>query len=543
MLRFRQLGAHPMKIFSKLLLPIVSVFLFCTVLTGFHAQANVLGEMQTFAPNTDGLDFISVHSARPLNKHFFASSNYLNYAKDHLLVYENMTTQERMNYSNHLFEYDFGLAYALTNTLQVSLMAPFLLDYGSETKNGIRIDVTKGVHAYRPGAKWTFHQNKGSYAAGLFSVDYPSVTNSPYTGIDPKPIFNFELAYLTKGRSSMHGYNLGYRKRLPTETPLDARMFPLKDQIIASYGFSTTFTESSRFVFELFGSYPINKDPYIRATDPSSLDALFALKHFWWKYLRFDWGFTVAQPQKTLSPTYRVFAGLVYYWKNDLGSSQENPNDEYIQKDVSTLAPFEDDVQDDGSPLVVLPENEEMYTRATLPLEVSGGEAPYIYEVVTGEGRVSTDGIYTAPSRPGIAQIRVSDMKSRSKLVDVTIIVPPKADREIRLTHLEFITGKDILIPRSQKDLAKNLEQLRGLDISSVIVEGHTDSVGSSESNIILSQKRSAAIRRALIRQLGLPERSVKAIGYGEDSPIANNLTAANRQKNRRSELKVYFKK
>jgi outer membrane protein OmpA-like peptidoglycan-associated protein len=506
------------------------------------ARANVLGEMQTFAPNTDGLDFITVHSARPLNKSFFASSNYLNFAKDHLLVYENYPGQNRVDYSNHLFEYDFGITYAVSHTWQVSLMAPFLLDYASETKNGIHIDLTRGVHAYRPGTKWTFYQNNGSYAAGLFSIDYPYVKNSPYTGVDPKPIFNFELAYLTKSPNTTHGLNLGYRKRLPTETPTDARMFPLKDQAIASYGLSTTLTETSRFVFELFGSYPINKDPYERATDVSSLDALFALKHFWWKYLRFDWGVTVANPQKTLSPSYRVFAGLVYYWKNDL-SGTENPNDEYMQKEVTTVAPLPEEVSSSDDPLVVLPENDELYTRATLPIEVSGGESPYIYEVITGDGFVSTQGVYTAPSRPGISQVRVTDMKGRSKLVDLTIIAPPKADREIRLTHLEFVTGKDALIPRSQKDLTKNLEQLRGLNISSVIVEGHTDNVGSSQSNVLLSQKRSAVVRRALIRQLGLPEKSVKAIGYGEDVPLVDNLTAGNRQKNRRVELKVYFKK
>ncbi len=506
------------------------------------AKANVLGEMQTFAPNTDGLDFITVHSARPLNKGFFAFSNYLNYAKDHLLVYQNIPNQDRMNYSNYLFEYDFGLAYAITSNLQVSFMAPFLLDYSGETKNGIYIDVTKGVHSYRPGAKWTFHQSGGDYAAALFSVDYPHVTNSPYTGVTPQPIFNFELAYLSKGPSTTHGFNLGYRKRLPSETPADARMFPLKDQMIASYGLSTTFTKTSRFVFELFGSYPINKDPYFRAQDPSSLDALFALKHFWWKYLRFDWGVTVAQPQKTLSPTYRGFVGLVYYWKNDLGGRDENPNNENNYLASNELpAPAEAPLSD--NPFVVLPESEEIYTRDTLQIEASGGESPYIYEVVTGDGRVSTEGLYTAPSKPGIAQIRVTDMQQRSKLVDLTIITPPKADREIRLTHLEFITGKDVLIPRSQKDLAKNLEQLRGLQISSVIVEGHTDSVGSSESNNLLSRKRAAAIKRALSRQLGTPERSIRAIGYGEDLPIASNSTVSGRQANRRVELKVYFKK
>lgn len=516
--------------------------LFASLFFSIKASANVLGEMQTFAPNTDGLDFITVHSARPLNDQYFAFSNYLNYAKDHLLVYENFPGQNRMSYSNHLFEYDFGLTYALTSNWQVSLMAPFLLDYQSETKNGIKIDVTKGVHSYRPGTKWTFYQSRRHYWAGLFSIDYPDVRNSPYTGVRPQPIFNFELAYTLKNRATTHGFNIGYRKRLPTETPADARMFPLKDQAIASYGLSTSFTKSSRLVAELFASYPINKDPYINAKDASSLDALLAFKHFWWKYLRFDWGITVAEAQKTLSPTYRGFVGLVYYWKNDLGTQQEsNPNSELT--DIAEAAPIIEEPTVNEIPFVVLPENEEVYTRGTVEIEASGGDGPYSYEIITGQGEVDINGVYTAPSQPGIAQVRVSDSSNRFKIIDITIVTPPKADREIRLTHLEFITGKDVLIPRSRNDLFNNLEQLRDLNIESVIVEGHTDSVGSNQSNLILSRKRAAAIRTAIIRQLGLNPRSVKAIGYGEEVPIANNDTATNRQKNRRVELKVYFKK
>ncbi len=500
------------------------------------AQANVLGEMQTFAPNTDGLDFITVHSARPLNDGYFAFSNYLNFAKDHLLVYENFPKQDRLPYSSQLFEYDFGISYAVTKTLQVSLMAPFLLDYYGETKNGTHVELTKGAHDYRPGVKWTFYQNQTSYAAGLFSVDIPTVTNSPYTGVQTQPIFNYEIAYTTKNNLSSHGYNLGYRKRLPTDTPADARMFPLHDQLIASYGYSRKISDNSRFVFELFSSLPLDKTPYDKASDASSLDALFAVKHFWWKYLRFDWGVTLAPPQQTLSPTWRAFAGLVYYWKNDL-MENENPNSD-LQPAIETTKVTAIQTKD----FSVTPQSEEIYTRAGLQFEVDGDPTElYQFSIEKGPGSLSDAGFFRAPALPGKAQIKVTDRSGKARYAEVSFVVPPKADKVIQLFNLNFITGKDVLNADSQKYMDKDLATLKTVKITKVIVEGHTDSVGTAESNIILSQKRADFVRKVLIERFKLPAKSVITIPYGESTPIASNATAKGRKRNRRVELKVYL--
>jgi outer membrane protein OmpA-like peptidoglycan-associated protein len=508
-----------------------------TLLLSVSAQGNVLGEMQTFAPNTDGLDFITVHSARPLNQGYFAFSNYLNFAKDHLLVYEDFPGQKRMSYSNHLIEYDFGISYGLTKTIQLSLMAPFLVNFEGETKNGTHILLSQGAHVYRPGTKWTMYQDESSFAAGLLSVDVPTVVNSPYTGVQPHPIFNAEFAYSTTKATSSHGYNLGYRKRMPSEIPADARMFPLRDQLIASYGYSTKVSESSRFVFELFSSFPLDKTPYDKATDASSIDALFAMKHFWWKYLRFDWGVTIAPPQQTLSPTWRAFAGLVYYWKSE-------KEFEKSKTEIQPAPNYEQAAPIEVSEFSVQPASEEIYTRSTLQIEVIGGDLEkYQYAVESGPGTISESGLYQAPINPGIARIRVSDRTGKAKFADIKIIAPPKADREIRLTNLEFITGKDKLIPSSKKYMDKNLKEMRKVAISKIIVEGHTDDVGSEESNLKLSKNRANAVRKILLEEFELPPKSVIAMGFGESKPLVPNRTARDRQKNRRVELKVYFKK
>ena len=69
-------------------------------------------------------------------------------------------------------------------------------------------------------------------------------------------------------------------------------------------------------------------------------------------------------------------------------------------------------------------------------------------------------------------------------------------------------------------------------------VAGHTDDRGAQKLNQALSQKRADAVRDYLISK-GVPAANLAARGYGEDSPIADNKTAAGRAANRRVELRT----
>ena len=69
-----------------------------------------------------------------------------------------------------------------------------------------------------------------------------------------------------------------------------------------------------------------------------------------------------------------------------------------------------------------------------------------------------------------------------------------------------------------------------------VSVEGFTDSTGSSQHNQDLSERRSMAVRDALL-ELGVVRTQIAVRGYGETYPVAPNDTATNRQLNRRVEI------
>jgi outer membrane protein OmpA-like peptidoglycan-associated protein len=108
----------------------------------------------------------------------------------------------------------------------------------------------------------------------------------------------------------------------------------------------------------------------------------------------------------------------------------------------------------------------------------------------------------------------------------------------VNMGDVLFATGKYDLRPEAQLVLAK----LSGIILSHpglhLAVEGFTDSVGGDEFNSKLSQQRADTVREYLITQ-GLPDGTVTATGFGKANPVADNETAAGRQKNRRVEIVV----
>ncbi len=74
-------------------------------------------------------------------------------------------------------------------------------------------------------------------------------------------------------------------------------------------------------------------------------------------------------------------------------------------------------------------------------------------------------------------------------------------------------------------------------EIQSILVVGHTDSVGSMSYNQMLSERRAASVRDYLAA--GLAELAISSEGRGESEPVADNDTEAGRERNRRVEVFV----
>jgi len=98
-----------------------------------------------------------------------------------------------------------------------------------------------------------------------------------------------------------------------------------------------------------------------------------------------------------------------------------------------------------------------------------------------------------------------------------------------------FATGKSDLNVSAQRSMGKIAEFLQKNQNRNLLVEGHTDSVGSDEYNQGLSEQRAASVKIALVKRSISSDRIV-TVGYGKKYPLTSNADAAGKQQNRRVE-------
>lgn len=103
---------------------------------------------------------------------------------------------------------------------------------------------------------------------------------------------------------------------------------------------------------------------------------------------------------------------------------------------------------------------------------------------------------------------------------------------------ITFDTGKATIRASSFGVLEEAYAALQAYPHVRLIVEGHTDSVGSDSRNLTLSQARAEAVRVWFIQRGIAPDR-LTALGYGESQPMADNGTTWGRAENRRIEFRI----
>jgi outer membrane protein OmpA-like peptidoglycan-associated protein len=99
-----------------------------------------------------------------------------------------------------------------------------------------------------------------------------------------------------------------------------------------------------------------------------------------------------------------------------------------------------------------------------------------------------------------------------------------------------FQTGKSTLAGGAERQIGRVADVLKTTPDRKVIIEGHTDDVGSEASNAQLSERRAQAVADALISH-GVQGSRIQVRGLGESSPVVPNTDAASRQRNRRVDI------
>ena len=100
-----------------------------------------------------------------------------------------------------------------------------------------------------------------------------------------------------------------------------------------------------------------------------------------------------------------------------------------------------------------------------------------------------------------------------------------------------FDTGKSAIKPESAAAVSEIAKLLKNDNALKIYVVGHTDNVGSFESNMKLSKDRADAVAKELVSKHGIAAGRLKAYGVSSLSPVASNSTEDGKAKNRRVEL------
>lgn len=111
-------------------------------------------------------------------------------------------------------------------------------------------------------------------------------------------------------------------------------------------------------------------------------------------------------------------------------------------------------------------------------------------------------------------------------------------NKTIILDKVEFATGSANLTNLSRYQINHLKQELARNPNVRIELAGHTDSTGSLEGNIALSQRRADEVYNKLISK-GISASRLVSKGYGPDQPIDTNETDAGRQKNRRTEARI----
>lgn len=142
------------------------------------------------------------------------------------------------------------------------------------------------------------------------------------------------------------------------------------------------------------------------------------------------------------------------------------------------------------------------------------------------------------PAIPDSINIALLDKKHK-QLVRKTIPIV-ELGRKLIIENLLYPTGSAHL-PDEVKELNVLYEFMSNKPNVVILVEGHTDNVGSNRINDILSKRRAESVKNYLVRK-GISPKRIKTVGYGEHRPIASNATEWGRRMNRRTEIVIVAK-
>lgn len=224
---------------------------------------------------------------------------------------------------------------------------------------------------------------------------------------------------------------------------------------------------------------------------------------------QFDaYAFTVAKGKTT--PVEGELWKLSYYPQGD---AKEKPSE------LQILRNFENAVQKAGGTSLYAEKSKE-----TFKLVKDGKE---IWVEVTAEftGKYGL----TIVQKGAMAQVIVADAAAFGNDI--------RSSGHASVYGITFDTGKATIKTESAQAIGEIAKLLKGDPTLKLFVVGHTDSTGTVDGNVKLSQDRAQAVMQALVKDHGIAAGRLRAYGCGQFAPVASNDTEDGKGKNRRVEL------
>jgi outer membrane protein OmpA-like peptidoglycan-associated protein len=147
-----------------------------------------------------------------------------------------------------------------------------------------------------------------------------------------------------------------------------------------------------------------------------------------------------------------------------------------------------------------------------------------------------------AEQQAAVAQASASDAQQQAAELQKRLneLQAKQTERGMLVTlgDVLFESGRAEVKPGAQNSLGKLADFLKQYPTRHILIEGHTDNIGSASYNEGLSQRRASAVQTALTG-MGVPANRVTTAGYGKEFPVAANTTDTNRALNRRVEVYI----
>ena len=280
----------------------------------FPAQANVIGiDAQNFNPTSNGLDFVTVQSSETLEPGILNLGLFFNYAVNTLPNYQELNNQSISSPQDELVSMDFSIGLGLLKDWDIGLTVPQVVyqnvDENSTAFRGLF--ETTGVTEIRFNTKYRLFGDSTHGLALVGTVNWYLIENFPFTGTDPGPTYNLELAGdFMLGKVSL-GANIGYRLRNPGTPIPNVPVEPYPDEFIFSFAGSYLIESiSTKFIAEVYNSIPVSDVQFTSDRELSSSEVLAGLKWDVSSSVALHTGVGTEIYHGSASPDIRVYTGI-----------------------------------------------------------------------------------------------------------------------------------------------------------------------------------------------------------------------------------------